>query len=350
MVVQANARKSAPKLRVGFVLTHNFTLNALAIFVDMLRLAADEGDRSCQVACEWHVMNPGLRPVRSSCGVELTPTTELLESSKLDFIVVVGGLLHDLRLAPGVAEYLVSAAERGTTLVGISTGSFILCSLGLMQHRKCCVNWYHYRDFVERYTDVVPVADRQFVVDGDRITAPGGFGVAHLTAHIIAERIGSAAAQKALNVMLLCRALSSDSPQPAPQPSVDSSDHLVARALLLMEQNISKQIAIPDLASRLNVSVRKLERHFRASTEKSPHEIYLDLRLNHGRWLLKNSNWTSTIIAIELGFADAAHFSRAFKIGYGMTPSEYRKSVKCAIDQVRQSRAADQNNERRIFE
>jgi transcriptional regulator GlxA family with amidase domain len=35
-----------PRLRVGFILMHNFTLTAFSSFADVLRLAADEGDRS----------------------------------------------------------------------------------------------------------------------------------------------------------------------------------------------------------------------------------------------------------------------------------------------------------------
>ena len=49
------APKAPPKLRVGFVLAQRFTLTAFAGFVDALRLAADEGDRSrpleCYLAC-----------------------------------------------------------------------------------------------------------------------------------------------------------------------------------------------------------------------------------------------------------------------------------------------------------
>jgi len=40
---------STPRLRVGFVLTPRFTLTAFAGFIDALRLAADEGDRSRQI-------------------------------------------------------------------------------------------------------------------------------------------------------------------------------------------------------------------------------------------------------------------------------------------------------------
>ncbi len=36
----------APTLKVAFVLADRFTLSAFAGFVDVLRLAADEGDRS----------------------------------------------------------------------------------------------------------------------------------------------------------------------------------------------------------------------------------------------------------------------------------------------------------------
>ena len=39
-------RPAAPRLSVGFILAHRFTLCAFANFVDVLRLAADEGDRS----------------------------------------------------------------------------------------------------------------------------------------------------------------------------------------------------------------------------------------------------------------------------------------------------------------
>src|SRR5438094_711500 len=46
----------APKMRIGFVLTPCFTLTAFAAFVDALRLAADEADRSRPIEVEWAVL------------------------------------------------------------------------------------------------------------------------------------------------------------------------------------------------------------------------------------------------------------------------------------------------------
>ena len=48
------------RLRVGFVLARRFTLSAFANFVDVLRLAADEGDRSRPIRCSWRVLGLSL--------------------------------------------------------------------------------------------------------------------------------------------------------------------------------------------------------------------------------------------------------------------------------------------------
>lgn len=56
----ANARpKREPgsRLSMGFPLTHNFTLLAFSGFVDALRLATDEGDRSRQMNCSWSIVS-----------------------------------------------------------------------------------------------------------------------------------------------------------------------------------------------------------------------------------------------------------------------------------------------------
>jgi len=44
-----------PPLRVGIVLAERFTLSASAMFVDRLRVAADEGDRSRPMRAQWSI-------------------------------------------------------------------------------------------------------------------------------------------------------------------------------------------------------------------------------------------------------------------------------------------------------
>lgn len=88
-----DAAKSAGRLKVGFVLARSFTLSAFALFVDTLRLASDEQDRSGRVLADWQVIGSTRHLITASCGVEVAPTSDFVDPSKFDYIVVVGGLL-----------------------------------------------------------------------------------------------------------------------------------------------------------------------------------------------------------------------------------------------------------------
>lgn len=315
-----------PKLKVGFVLMPKFTLTAFSTFLDVLRLAADQGDLSRPIACAWEVMNPQRRPVRSSCGIDIQPSSDFIDPKTFDYLVIVGGLLHGAHgIPPEIAQYLTSAARAGVKLIGVCTGSFVLCRLGLMNDRKCCVSWYHYRDFLEEFPDLVPIADRLYVIDRDRITCSGGAGVADLAARLVSDHLGAAQAYKALHILLVERPRSGDAAQPAPFLAATRDDHLVSRALLLMEQNLMEPLSIQDLAGALALSVRQLERHFRNHLGESPQESYMALRLKHARWMLEHSALPAVLIAAELGFSDSSHFGRSFKARYGMTPAHFRQ-------------------------
>src|SRR5256884_6396681 len=51
--ISSVGRGARPPLRVGVILAHHFTLSAFAVFIDHLRLAADEGDRSRPLHVQW---------------------------------------------------------------------------------------------------------------------------------------------------------------------------------------------------------------------------------------------------------------------------------------------------------
>src|SRR6266446_3618359 len=92
--ISAVERGARPPLRVGVVLADHFTLSAFAVFIDHLRLAADEGDRSRPMHVQWSIMASRQESVRASCGVMIEPTTTFLPPDSLDYVVVIGGILH----------------------------------------------------------------------------------------------------------------------------------------------------------------------------------------------------------------------------------------------------------------
>lgn len=313
------------RLTIGFVLADRFTLTAFSSFVDTLRLAADEGDRSGQIRCAWKVMSADRRPVKASCGVEVTPESGFVDPRSFDYVVVVGGLLREgPQLDADCADYLRRAAQAGTPLVGVCTGSFILTRLGLLDKRKVCVSWFHRHDFAQEFPDADAVSDQLFLIDGDRITCSGGTGVIDLAAALVRRHVGDAAARKALNVLLLDGSRAETALQPTPELARSARDDRVRRAALAMEQNLQHPLPVAEIARRVDVSARQLDRLFRAEFGAGPAAVHRAMRVEYGRWLLGASDRSVAEIALLAGFVDGAHFSRVFKEMTGLTPSAFR--------------------------
>ncbi|TIO04374.1 MAG: GlxA family transcriptional regulator, partial [Mesorhizobium sp.] len=54
--------------KFAFLLVRDFTLSPLSLFIDTLRLAGDEGDRSRRVEFDWQIVGERGLPIRASCG------------------------------------------------------------------------------------------------------------------------------------------------------------------------------------------------------------------------------------------------------------------------------------------
>lgn len=327
--------KPRARLRVGFLLAQHFTLTAFSAFIDTLRLAADEGDRSRPILCRWSLMSATGREVRASCGVEVRPSEGLLDPKDFDYIVVVGGLLHrGPQIDAATEAYLRGAAQAGTPLIGVCTGSFVLARVGLMKGRRCCVSWYHHRDFAEEFDDVEPVSDRIFLIDGDRITCSGGAGAADLAATLVDKHVAGSAARKSLNVLLFDTPRAAGSAQPAPSGAPRGADERVRRATLLMEQHLAEPLSIEAIAARVGASARQLARLFRAELAQSPASAYRAIRVEQGRWMLERTERSISQIAALTGFVDGAHFSREFRKLKGASPSGWRGRGSIAVNEA----------------
>ncbi len=121
------------RLAVGIIPLQNFTLTTFSGFIDMLRLAADEGDRSRPNACAWTVLGADRNPVRSSCGIEVQPQetlgspgpVRLRRRRRRASAAPEGRMLSD-----AARGFLQAAHRAGVGVIGICTGSLALAEAG----------------------------------------------------------------------------------------------------------------------------------------------------------------------------------------------------------------------------
>lgn len=318
--------KKGPRLSVGFILANKFTLCAFANFVDVLRLSADEGDRSRPILCKWTVLSDTMNPVFSSSGISVQPNERLGDPSRFDYIVVVGGLMDETpTIGPMYHGFLKQAAAAGVPLVGVCTGAFLLHQAGLLNGYRCCVSWFHHIDFLEQFEGLNPVSDQIFVVDRDRMTCSGGVSSAHLAAFLVDRHIGKTHASKSLHIMIIDDAFQGEKPQPGTPIKLKTKDPIVQRALLLMQQNLDAPISITELSKRLGNSKRQIERHFRDALDVSPQAAYLEMRLDIAHYLVETTSKPVGQIAMDCGFCDSSHLSRMFRRRFGDTPKAVRQ-------------------------
>ncbi|AMS41599.1 Putative transcriptional regulator [Aminobacter aminovorans] len=309
--------------RFAFVLARDFTLSPLSLFVDTLRLAGDEGDRSRRAAFDWQIIGELGLPIRASSGIELMPTAPALRPEDYDNILVVGGLLGRKNSLPASAERFVEgAARKGVPVGALCTGSFVLAEMGLLDGHRASVSWFHIEDFRSRFPDVDASCDRLFIVDGNRATCSGGAGAADLAAHLVSGVIGEQSAAKASRILLLDRVRDADAVQPNLELFPEAKTLSVRRALLVMESNLQEPLAIVDVARSVGVSTRQLDRDFASQLGTSPARAYLKLRISLATRLLSSGKNPVGEVAFQSGFANAGHFSRVFRKMTGLSPTE----------------------------
>ncbi|APG85711.1 GlxA family transcriptional regulator [Sinorhizobium americanum] len=329
--VHSSAPGGAPqpqRLKIGFILSRWFTLSAFALFVDTLRLASDQLDRSGRVLADWQVLGSTRHLITSSCGVQVAPTSDFVDPGEFDYIAVVGGLLSvEQPVDHETIRFLKRAASKSVPLIGLCTGSFILAEAGLMKEHQTCVSWLHYHEFRERFPDHDVRPDRLFNLDRKRGSCAGGSSAADLAAALVRRHISRDAERNALEVLQIEKARSQFDIQTR-QPLHDYvNDNRVMATLINMEQHLEGGITIEQLAASVGLSRRQLERLFSEKAGMSPALAFRRLRLDRARHILLTSKKPIIEVALDVGFVNTSHFTKEFRRTYGRTPAEIRDSA-----------------------
>ncbi|WP_082008963.1 GlxA family transcriptional regulator [Leisingera sp. ANG-DT] len=321
---------SESELRVSFVLSPRFTILPFAGFLDALRLAADEGDRSRQIYCQWEIVGPTLAPVTSSSGVEVTPWRTFPDIDECDCIVVVGGLLPDsMSHPPETLSFLQEANSADKLIVSLCQGNFTLALAGVLDGRRCATHYRHDKEFRDLFPEIEATTQEILVKSGNIITCPGGTAAIDAAFEIISHRCGQARATKGLADMIVERPRAAFSPPRMPFDELARCGDLrVERAVAMMRQNLSENFSISELADRVGCSASHLSKAFRRFSNASPAAVWRSMRLRHAHWRVLNSSHSITEIGYECGFSDSSHFIRWFRKSFGETPNGLRNRMR----------------------
>ncbi|NVB85643.1 MAG: helix-turn-helix transcriptional regulator [Kofleriaceae bacterium] len=121
----------------------------------------------------------------------------------------------------------------------------------------------------------------------------------------------------------------------APAPAPAAAIRLATRAKDLLGDR-GRLLGLGELAEKLDVSPAYLTDAFRRAAGIPIVRYQLRLRLMRAMRELPHAS-DLTALALELGFSSHSHFSTAFRVATGLTPSQYRETARRgdAIERIR---------------
>ena len=312
-------------MRIGLLLIDGFALMSYSSVVEPLRAANLLSDKNLYNIC--HLSSEGKEAVSSS-GAVIKTESILINNNNFDLVIVIAGgdpfKFEDRK----TSNWLRSISRGGCLLGGVSGGPVILAQSGLMEKRRMTLHWEHLETFIEIWPEII-LEKSLYVIDRDRLTCAGGIAPLDLMHAIITEQHGEKFARTVSDWFMHTEVRPSGGPQRAGIVERYGISNLsIVLAIEVMENHLSDTLNLNQLASRIGLGSRQLNRLFRKYLNQSTMTFYKELRLNLAKQLLGQSSLSITEIALSSGFTSSAHFSQAFNLQFSISPTNFRNLKK----------------------
>lgn len=109
---------------------------------------------------------------------------------------------------------------------------------------------------------------------------------------------------------------------------VQNENEIIRQAQQYVAAHIREKLSVPMVAGQVGVSASYLTVLFHKNLQISPGEYIRRIKLQESKQMIRENNLNFTQIASALQYSTVHHFSRQFKEKFGITPTEYAKSVR----------------------
>lgn len=274
------------------------------------------------------LVSRGGEPVRCTTGMRIAVDNAIERVDQCDLVVVptIGNEITEvLRAEQDTLEWLRFLHAGGADMASNCTGSFLLAEAGLLDGRRATTHWGFSPLFRQRYPQV-DLNERELITrDGNIFCAGGGTAWRDLTILLVERYCGADMARELAKAFVIDVR---NDPQsvyaglPAKTYHHDSQVQLVQSWL---HENYADPATLADLAARVHLSPRQLQRRFTSALGEPPLQYLQRVRIEASRKMLERGAVNLSHLAEQVGYQDVSSFSRLFKRHTGLSPSHYRQ-------------------------
>jgi transcriptional regulator GlxA family with amidase domain len=277
---------------------------------------------------ETIVASPEGGIVRTGAGMEINARPLVsIDPRSVDTVVVPGGAVFGPAASQqGLVDWLTANAGGIRRVCSVCTGAFMLGRAGLLDGRRVTTHWHS----AARLQEMCPAARVEvrpiFLRDGSVWTSAGVSAGIDLALHLVEQDHGHKLAMDVAKTLVVFLRRPGGQPQFSTALELQSCDDPRFSSLLAWAaDNLSDDLSVGALASRVGMSPRSFARKFSAAVGRTPAAAIESLRFEAAKRLLEEGDLPVKRIAAMTGFGDEQGLRRAFSRLIGITPTAYRE-------------------------
>ncbi|MBV1935779.1 helix-turn-helix domain-containing protein [Streptomyces sp. NPDC060006] len=246
-----------------------------------------------------------------------------------DLVVVPAGNTYAVRgYPPELLTALRKVVDRGSRVLSVCSGVFLLGAAGLLDGRRCAVHWQHVDELSRQYPRAIVEPDVLYVDEDPVITSAGTAAGIDACLHIVRKEQGPEVANTIARRMVVPPHRDGGQAQYIERPLPRSQCDTVGEVLVWMERHLGEEVTVEQLAARAHMSPRTFARRFQQETGTTPYRWLLRQRVLLAQELLEATDETMDFIADRTGFGTAAALRHQFVRSLGTTPNAYRRTFR----------------------
>jgi len=281
-----------------------------------------------ELSVDWYTfsvcsLDPG--PIRAMGGLTVQASAGLPALRQAGTIVIPGWRDPDESPPEALTQELRLAYARGSRLVSICSGVFVLAASGLLDGKRVTTHWRYVDRLTARFPGIRVEPDVLYVDEGNILTSAGSAAGIDLCLHIVRRDYGADIANIVARRLVVAPHREGGQAQYVLHPIRSESKGGLAPLLEWAEKHIAQPIKVEEMARKAAMSNRTFARRFREETGTTPRQWLIRQRLLHAQRLLETTNDSMDEIAQAAGFGTAATLRQHFSRIRTTTPTAYRR-------------------------
>jgi len=269
------------------------------------------------------------KEVRQTPGIfSIEPDCLMQEIEKTD-LIIIPAIHDDLETAKEQNQqfipWIIYQYKNGAEVASLCVAAFFLASTGLLDGKQCATHWMHANNFRKLFPEVEMVDEKIMTEEDGIYTSGGAYAFLNLLLYLIEKYAGREVAIHISKAFSIDIDRNSQSPFIIFEGQKDHEDQKVIQAQKIIENNFEDTIRVDELADKLAVSRRTLERRFKKATSNTVTEYVQRVKMEAAKRSLETTRKNINEVMYEVGYSDSKSFRNLFRRITGLTPLEYRE-------------------------